>query len=103
MEQSFFQRWKWVVAGLVAAAVVVIALAPVASSNPDGLDRVSGDKEFAEHAEDPKYEWLPDYTVPGVDSEWGSVVLAGLIGVGIVFVLPLGIGYVLRQTRRTSA
>lgn len=98
--QSFLQRWWWVIAGLIVACAVVLVLAPAASSDPDGLDRVSGDKGFAEKAEDPKYEWLPDYTVPGVDNEWASVVLSGLIGVGIVFVVALGFGAVARQARK---
>jgi hypothetical protein len=101
--QTFMQRWKWVIVGLVAAALVVVILAPVASGDPDGLDRVSEDKEFAEVGEDPRYEWLPDYSVPGVDNEWASVVLAGLIGVGIAFLVPVGLGYVLRQGKGTNA
>jgi cobalt/nickel transport protein len=101
--QSFFQRWWWVIAGLIVACSVVLVLAPAASSDPDGLDRVSGDEEFAEKAEDPRYEWLPDYTIPGVDNEWATVVIAGLVGVGLVFGLTFGFGAILRQTRRSSS
>jgi cobalt/nickel transport protein len=98
--QSFFRRWWWVMAGLIVACAVVLVLAPAASDDPDGLDRVSGDNDFAHKAEDPKYEWLPDYTVPGVDNQWASVVLSGLIGVGVVFVVTLGLGAVVRQSRK---
>ena len=101
--RSFFQRWRWVIVGVVLACAVVIVLAPAASSDPDGLDRVSGDEGFHEAAEEPRYEWLPDYTIPGVDNEWATVVLAGLVGVGIVFVVTLGLGAVARQTRRSSS
>ena len=87
-------------AGLIVACAVVLVLAPAASDDPDGLDRVSGDNDFAHKAEDPKYEWLPDYTVPGVDNQWASVVLSGLIGVGVVFVVTLGLGAVVRQSRK---
>ncbi len=101
--QTFLQRWWWVIAGLIVACAVVILLAPAASDDPDGLDRVSGDEGFAEKAEEPRYEWLPDYSIPGVDNEWASVVLAGLIGVGIVFAFTFGFGALLRQTRRGSS
>jgi cobalt/nickel transport protein len=103
MDSGLWQRWKWVIIGLVAACAIVLVLAPAASSNPDGLDRVSEDEAFAEQAEGSRFEWLPDYSVPGVDNEWATVVLAGLIGVGIVFVLPMGIGYLLRQSRKAQA
>jgi hypothetical protein len=98
--RSWWRRYGWVIGGLVIAAAVVLILAPAASDDPDGLDRVAGDEEFAHKAEDPAFEWLPDYTIPGVDNEWATVVLAGLVGVGIVFALPMVIGGVLRQTRR---
>ena len=102
--QSFFRRWWWVIAGVIIACAIVLILAPAASSDPDGLDRVSGDKEFSHKAEDSKYEWLPDYTIPGVDNERATVVLAGLVGVGIVFVMTLGFGAIVRrQSRRGSS
>lgn len=100
--QSFFRRWWWVIAGLVIACAVVVVLAPAASSDPDGLDRVSEDKEFAEKGEDPAYEWLPDYSVPGIDDEYASLIVAGLIGVGVTFAVTLGFGALLRASRKRS-
>lgn len=101
-KQTFLQRWWWVIAGLIIACAVVVILAPAASDDPDGLDRVSQDEEFHTKAEDSRYEWLPDYSIPGVDNEWASVVLAGLAGVGIVFAFTFGFGAVLRQSRKGS-
>lgn len=100
---SFLRRWWWVIAGMVIAIAVVVLLAPAASSDPDGLDRVSGDEGFAEKAEEPRFEWLPDYSIPGVDNERVSVVLAGLVGVGIVFGLTLGFGALARHSRRSGS
>lgn len=100
--KSFLQRWWWVIAGLVIACAVVLVLAPAASSDPDGLDRVSEDEAFSEKGEDPAYEWLPDYTVPGIDDEYASLIVAGLIGVGITFAVTLGFGAVLRASRKRS-
>ncbi len=38
-------RWWWAV-GLAIAAVVVVILAPLASSDPDGLERVAEDSRL---------------------------------------------------------
>jgi len=85
-------------AGLIIASVVAISSAWLASGDPDGLERVAEDEEFIQHAEDPGYEILPDYTVPGVDGAI-STALAGVIGVGVVAAIGLGAGYVLRSRR----
>ena len=100
--KTFFQRWGWVLLGLLAAGAVVLLLAPAASEDPDGLDRVSEDEGFSDEAKDSQYEWLPDYTIPGVDNEWVSVVLAGLIGVIVVFFLTIGVGEALEWRRRRA-
>lgn len=97
--QTFLRRWGWVFVGIVVAVAMVVLLAPAASSDPDGLDRVSGDKGFHTEAKDSPYQILPDYTIPGVDNEWATVVLSGLTGVGIVLVLTLGVGFGLQRLR----
>lgn len=100
--QSFFRRWRWVIAGLIIAFAVVLVLAPIASSDPDGLDRVSEDKEFAGEGRAPAFEWLPDYSVPGIDNEYATLIIAGLIGVILTFALTIGFGALLRAGRRGS-
>lgn len=102
-EPSFFRRYRWAILGLVIAALVVIILAPLASSDPDGLDRVSEDKGFAEQGKESSYSFLPDYSVPGIDDERATVIISGLIGVAIVFVLTMAFGaYVRQQSRRSN-
>ena len=54
-------RWWWV-AGLAIAALVVIVLAPLASPDPDGLERVAEDQGFLERARDAIYNVFPDYS-----------------------------------------
>lgn len=102
-QQSSFGRRYWWVIGILIALVVVFVLAPAASSDPDGLDRVGEDKGFADQAEEPRWEWLPDYTIPGVDDEYWSTVLAGAVGVVIVFVAVWGFGQLVARSRRDSA
>ncbi len=89
-------------AGLIIAGIVAVSSAWLASGEPDGLERVAEDKAFIDQAEDPGYEILPDYTVPGVDNEQISTALAGIIGIAVVTAIGLGAGYVLRS-RRPSA
>ena len=66
----------WWVAGLAIAAVIVIVLAPLASPDPDGLERVAQDNGFLANAQSTLYSIIPDYTVPGIDGNT-STILAG--------------------------
>jgi hypothetical protein len=91
-------RWWWVV-GLAIAALVVIVLAPLASPDPDGLERVAEDRGFIDRAQDALYQILPDYSIPGIDDPFLSTVLAGLIGVAVVFALMVGLGRLLARRR----
>ena len=70
MTQSSNDRSRsplWWLVGLGIAALVVVILAPLASPDPDGLERVAEDKGFLEQAKDAAYSILPDYTIPGID------------------------------------
>jgi PDGLE domain len=91
-------RWWWVV-GLAIAAAVVIVLAPLASSDPDGLERVAENLGFLEAARDAVFSIIPDYAVPGVDGNF-STILAGLIGIVLVFGVMIVLGRVLARRRR---
>jgi cobalt/nickel transport system permease protein len=82
------QRSGWIAVGLVIALLVVL-ISPLASSSPDGLERVAEDKGFVEEVEDSPYEVLPDYTVPFIEDETATTIIAGAIGVLIV----AGVGY----------
>jgi hypothetical protein len=95
--RSLISRYWWVV-GLAVAALIVIVLAPLASPDPDGLERVAEDQGFLASARDALYSIIPDYTVPGVDGNL-STILAGLIGVGVVFGLMVLVGRLLVRRR----
>ena len=88
----------WWVAGLAIAALVVVVLAPLASSDPDGLERVASDQGFVDRAQDALYSLIPDYAIPGIDGNL-SRILAGLVGIAIVFGLMLLLGRVLARRR----
>ncbi|HEX78055.1 MAG TPA: hypothetical protein G4O03_06570 [Dehalococcoidia bacterium] len=93
---------KWWHIGLFIA-LSVACLAPLASSSPDGLERVAEDKGFWDKALEPPYQVIADYMFPGVENEVLATIIAGLIGVLILFGLGCGIAWLLRATGRGSA
>ncbi|MBN2119170.1 MAG: energy-coupling factor ABC transporter permease [Anaerolineales bacterium] len=79
----------WVVAGVLISLAVVL-LSPLASADPDGLERVAEDLGFLGKGFSAPYQLIPDYTLPFLGQSNLSTVLAGLIGlivVGAVIVL----------------
>ncbi|MDE2686948.1 MAG: energy-coupling factor ABC transporter permease [Chloroflexota bacterium] len=80
-------RW-WVVGYIIAVAVTL--LAPFASGSPDGLERVAEDAGFIERAQDAPYAIIADYVVPGIQNEGVATILAGIIGVTIIYALVAG-------------
>ena len=83
-------RW-WVVGYVVALAVAL--LSPLASGDPDGLERVAGDKGFLARAEDAPYSVIADYVFPGIGNEAVATMLAGIVGVTIAYLLVAGVAY----------
>ncbi|MEH2137399.1 PDGLE domain-containing protein [Nostoc sp.] len=88
----------FVIAGLGIALLIAIFLSPLASKNPDGLDRVSKDLKFdsKELGEKPShklpfYSIFNEYALRGVP-EAIATPLAGLIGTLTTFGLAWGIG-----------
>lgn len=95
---------KFLLAGLGVSLLIAFCLSPLASSLPDGLEKVleklrTG--EPVEEAASPASAPLPDYTVPGVKRDWLSTGLAGLIGTVVVFT----VGFLMAKalTRRKSS
>lgn len=89
----------WVV-GLLIAILLAIA-SPLASAYPDGLEWVAEQKGFLGAAQEPVYNIIPDYVLPGISNEALATILAGIIGVLIVFGASLAIAY-LRRMRRSA-
>ena len=86
--------------GLAVALVLVFLVAPIASGDPDGLERVAIDNGFIESArEHPLGGPLADYGVSGIENEQTGTVLAGAIGVGATFVAGLIVATILRRRR----
>jgi hypothetical protein len=89
---------RWWIVGLAISALVVVVLAPLASPDPDGLERVAADAGFLERARAAVYALVPDYAVPGIDGTL-STILAGLVGIAIVFGAMVLLGRLLARRR----
>ncbi len=83
----------WIVGYLLALAVTL--LAPLASGSPDGLERVAEDNGFITAAQDAPYSAIADYVLPGIANQAVATILAGVIGVTVVYLLVVGGTYML--------
>jgi len=89
-------KWKWIWACL-GLALVVAAFSFLASTAPDGLERVAKDQHFDGKSGAVHQAPLADYAIPGVHHRRLSTALAGAAGVLIVFALAAGIARMLRK------
>ena len=92
-----------VVGGIAVAVLLVAVVAPRASSDPDGLERVASDQGFSESADDHALEDLPlsGYGVAGVEDDQTGTIVAGLVGLGVTFALAAGLVHIARRRRHT--
>jgi len=97
--------WGFAAAGLAVAALLVLVVAPLASGEPDGLERVAIDQGFIDSAEDHPLAESPlaDYRVSGIENEATGTRLSGLIGVLITFGVGAAIVGAFVVIRRKSA
>jgi hypothetical protein len=90
----------FLVLALALAIGLATAASPFASSAPDGLVRVAGDKAFLQEGKlAPVQEDAPgrDYAVPGVRDARVATGLAGFAGTLLVFAAGCGIALVARR------
>jgi cobalt/nickel transport system permease protein len=92
----------WVVAGLLVSLAVVL-LAPLASANPDGLERVAIDMGFMRHGTDAFYQILPHYTIPLLGETALSTIIAGAIGTLAVAGITVALVRLLRRPTRSTS
>ena len=81
--------------GYLKALVLILfclaVLIPFASSYPDGLEKVAETLEV-EETEASFEALMPDYTVPVIENEYGSTLIAGIVGVFLVLGAALVLG-----------
>ena len=95
------RRWIWL--ALAASLTVGGFLSTLASSAPDGLEKVAEDQGFAEQAARRPLVSSPlaNYLFPGIRSERLATGLAGLVGTLLLFALGCGAARLLRWHGRT--
>ena len=91
----------FVLLGLGVALIFAFFVSPLASSQPDGLERVAIDQGFAGNAAEHPMSGGPlaDYTVSEVHVSWLSTGLSGVIGVALCFLLAAALVLAIRLTR----
>jgi hypothetical protein len=78
---------------LILILVCLAILIPLASGNPDGLEKVA-ESLGIEETESEAAGLMPDYTVPTIENSYLSTLVAGIVGVFLV----LGAALVLSKT-----
>lgn len=76
--------------------LLLAILSPLASSSPDGLERVAEDKGFIHAALAPIFKIFPDYVIPGVPNVVVATILAALLGALVLFGIGFGLAKLLR-------
>jgi hypothetical protein len=91
----------WLISLLVC--LVVASLSPLASSSPDGLERVAESTGFIEQAQNSPFQIIADYVFPGIQNEALATILAGIIGTLVLFGVAYGVALLLTLKTRKSA
>jgi PDGLE domain len=88
-------------AGLLVAVGLALVVSGFASSSPDGLEKVAGDKGFLQTARDHLVADGPlaGYAVKGIDNQRLSTGVSGLIGVLVTFGLGIALFALVRALR----
>ena len=95
-------KW-WHIALLLCLALALFS--PLASSSPDGLEKVAEDKGFIEEAHEAPFQIIADYIFPGIENEALATILAGLIGTAGIFAVTYGAARLIRagKNKKTTA
>lgn len=82
---------NWIFVGGIVALLVVL-ISPLASGDPDGLERVAIDMGFIDAGQSAPYQIIPDYTIPFLGETAISTIIAGIVGVIAVGAIIMLIG-----------
>ncbi len=83
----------------LSLAIILAIFSFLASSSPDGLERVAKDKNFLEKATNIIKSSIPDYLFPGINNEKLAGSVAGIAGVLTVFVLGTALARLLKEKK----
>jgi hypothetical protein len=89
-------KW-WLISFLICLAVA--CLSPLASSSPDGLERVAEDKGFIGLGQAAPFQIIADYVFPGIENEVLATILAGITGTLILFSVAYSLAWLLKSRK----
>lgn len=92
------KKW-WLI--IIPVFLAVIALSPLVSTSPDGLERVAQDNAFSNRAQGAPFQIMVNYIFPGIDNPVLAKMLAGLIGTLVLFGVVYGLAWLLKSRRGT--
>ncbi len=90
---------KWWPLALVLC-LVFATISPLAYSFPDGLEKVAEDKGFISAAEEAPFELITDYNFPGIENEAVATILAGWLGVLVLFFIAYGLAWAIKLKKK---
>lgn len=76
-----------------ALTLTLVAAAPLASTNPDGLEWVARQQGFLGSAQSPLYRVIPDYVFPGMKNQRAATIVAAAVGAILVLGTTLAVVY----------
>ncbi len=88
----------WILTGGIMSLGVVL-LSPLASADPDGLERVAKDVGFLNLAQDNPYNIFANYVIPALGNSGISTIVAGLIGILAVGGLAILVGWIIQKSK----
>lgn len=92
---------KFLIWFFLVSIAVVIALAPLASPLPDGLEKVAETYGFSGKAVNYPFKVLfSDYGASKINSPFVSTVISGIFGIALTAALASGLGLILNYTKR---
>jgi ABC-type Fe3+-siderophore transport system permease subunit len=93
---------KWWLIALIFC-LILATISPLASSSPDGLEKVAEDKGIVDLAQEAHYEVVADYIFPGIENEAVATILAGLIGALILFGVVYSLAWLVKSRKAEPA
>jgi len=75
---------RFIFIGGIILALLLATLSPLASKDPDGLEKVAANLGFLSRAKESFYRLIPDYLFPGIQDKKIATIIAGVLGVALI-------------------
>lgn len=104
MAPSRMRTASFIAAGLALAFALAFFVSPSASTKPDGLNKVAVDTGIGNRDGSAALRAAPGgrYAIGGIGNERVARGLAGMLGVGVTFLIGAGLVLVARRTSATN-